>query len=304
MGTTWFKRLENRCSRATIKLLNIEDPNSRGHNIAVPPGTHIALDMKIPWAPLSTDFPAKHMELQVDGITRYWIWQATKSDGDFIRYSTDTGWHDPGEHVFGYAASAANIFEAIGGAFFQWDAEELLQFVLTERTLVVMDSHFETIPIQPKPSVPAHTFIKRLENRTAVPITLFSTRTQQTITAPAATSINVDMEVPWALGSNDFLFPFATNHLEVAIGGVKRFWLWQHDNPNDGDYVRFSTTPGWIPFNNRVKGFAETGECPGDLVFTTGRTLIVSNTEVEMQPNPLLLPSRPGEDLRSKVYPF
>ena len=289
MGTTWFKRLENRCSRATIKLLNIEDPNSRGHNIAVPPGTHIALDMKIPWAPWSTDFPGKHMELQVDGITRYWIWQATKGDGDFIRYSTDTGWHDPGEHVFGYAASAANIFEAIGGALFQWNAEELLQYVLTDRTLVVMDSHFETIPIQPKPIGPAHTFIKRLENRTTAPVTLFSTQTQQTITVPPATSIVADMEVPWALGPNDLLFPFPTNHLEVAIGGVKRFWLWQHDNPTDGDYVRFSTTPSWIPFNNRVKGFAETGECPGDLVFTTGRTLIVSNTEVEMQPNPLLL---------------
>jgi hypothetical protein len=230
------------------------------------------------------------MELQVDGVTRYWIWQATKGDGDFIRYSTDTGWHDPGEHVFGYAASAANIFEAIGGALFQWDSEELLQYVLTNRTLVVMDSHFETIPIQPKPNEPAHTFIKQLENRTAVPVTLFSTRTNQTISVGPGATAAVNMEVPWALGPNDLFFPFATNHLEVAIGGVKRFWLWQHDNANDGDYVRFSTNGTWAPFNNRVlKGFAETGECPGDLVFTTGRTLIVSNTEVELQPNPLVL---------------
>ncbi len=288
MGTTWFKRLENR-SQSTIKLLNIENPNSRGHNIAVPPGSSIALDMAIPWAAASTDFPGHHLEIQVNGFTRYWIWQATQSDGDFIRFSTDTGWHNPGEHVHGYAGSAANLFEAIGGAISAWSAEELLQYVLTDRTLVVLDSHFETIPIQPKPLAPAHTFIKRVENRSTLPLTLFSALTNQTISVGPATAVNVEMEVPWALGENDFFFPFRTNHLEVALGGVKRFWLWQHDNRNDGDYVRFSTNGTWIAFNNRVKGFAETGYCPGDLVFTTGRTLIVSNLEVEIQPNPLIL---------------
>ena len=66
MGTTWFKRLENR-SQSTIKLLNIEEPNSRGHNIEVAKGSSIALDMKIPWAPWSTDFPGKQLELHASG---------------------------------------------------------------------------------------------------------------------------------------------------------------------------------------------------------------------------------------------
>jgi len=284
MGTTWFKRLENR-TQSKIKLLNIEDSNSRGHNIEVPAGTHIALDMKIPWAPFSGDFQSKHIELQVNGVTRFWIWQATQADGDFIRFSTNGAWQNPGTHVFGYAGSANNLFEVIG----EWNLEGLAQYFLTDRTLVVLDSHFETIPIKPKPDGAAHTFIKRIENRSTLPLTLSSTLTPQVISLGPGASTTMDMEVPWALGQNDLFFPFANNHLKIALGGVNRFWIWQHDNRNDGDYVRFATSPSWVAFNNRVKGFAETGECPGDLVFTTGRTLIVSNTNVELQPNPLIL---------------
>ncbi len=282
MGTTWFKRLENR-SRATIRLLNIEDPNSRGHNIAVESGSHIAVDMKIPWATSADDFAHKRLEIQMNGVTRYWIWQATQSDGDFIRFSTDNAWHSPGEQVHGYAGSATNLFEAIGG-----DLEDLVQYVLTDRTLVVLDSHFETSPIAPKPLGPANTSIKRLENHTTLPVTLFSTESKQTISVGPGATVSLDMAVPWAFGETG-LFPFRDRHLEVSLSGVKRFWIWQHDNPNDGDYVRVSTNGTWSPFNNRVKGFAETGECPGDLVFTTGRTLIVSNSEVEVRPHPLLL---------------
>lgn len=285
MGITWFKRLENR-SQSTITLLNKENSNSRGHNIAVPPGSHIAVDMAIPWAPFSGDFPSKHLELQMNGVTRFWIWQATKDDGDFIRFSTNGAWSNPGKHVFGYAGSANNLFEVIG----EWNLEGLAQYFLTDRVLTVLDSHFETIPIQPKEfGKAAHTFIKRIENRSTLPLILSSTRTPQIISIGPGASASVDMEVPWALGENDLLFPFAANHLKVALGGVNRFWIWQHDHRNDGDYVRFSTAPSWIPFNNRVKGFAETGECPGDLVFTTGRTMIVTNTEVTIQPNPLIL---------------
>jgi hypothetical protein len=284
MATTWFKRLENR-SQSRIKLLNIENPNSRGHNIEVLPGTHIAVDMAIPWAPFSGDFPSKHLELQLNGVTHYWIWQATKDDGDFIRFSTNGAWKNPGDHVFGYAGSANNLFEVIG----DWNLEGLAQFFLTDRVLTVLDSHFETIPIQPKQFGQAqHTFIKRLENRSTLPLTLFSTLTSQTVSIGPNSSATIDMEVPWALSANG-LFPFGANHLRVALGGVNRFWIWQHDHPNDGDYVRFATAPNWIPFNNRVAGFAETGECPGDLVFTTGRTMIVTNSGIELQPNPLLL---------------
>jgi len=239
--------------------------------------------MKIPWAAVSGDFPSKHLELQVKGVTRFCIWQATHGDGDFIRFSTDKAWHSPGEHAHGYAGSATNLFEAIGG-----DLEDLVQYVLTDRTLVVLDSHFETIPIKPKPLEPASTFIKRLENRTTLPLTLFSTESQQTIFAGPGATVPLDMAVPWAI-SDSGLFGFPGRHLEVSLGGIKRFWIWQHDHRNDGDYVRVSTNGTWSPFNNRVKGFAETGECPGDLVFTNGRTLIVSSSEVEVRPHPLLL---------------
>ena len=285
MGTTWFKRLENR-SQSRIKLLNIEDANSRGHNIEVLPGTHIAVDMKIPWAPFSGDFPLKHLELQINGVTRFWIWQATQGDGDFIRFSTNGGWQNPGTHVFGYASSANNPFEVIT----DWSLEGLAEYVLTDRVLVVLDSHFETIPIKPKPAdQPARTFIKRLENRTSLPLTLSSTRTPQTISIGPNFSVLVDMEVPWAFSQSGLVFPFDAHHLTVTLGGVNRFFIWQHDHPMDGDYVRFSTSPTWVPFNNRVKGFAETGECPGDLVLTSGRTMIVTDSGIELQPNPLIL---------------
>lgn len=206
MGTTWFKRLENR-SRSTVTLLNKEDSNSRGHNIAVPSKTHIALDMKIPWAPFSGDFPSKHLELQKDGVTRYWIWQSTHADGDFIRYSTDSAWHNQGEHVYGYAGSATNFLEAFGtiGATY----EDWAQYVLTDRVLVVLDSHFETIPIKPKPFGPAHTFIKRLQNHTTVSVTLFSTLSKQSISVGPGATVSLDMEVPWALSATGF-FPFLT----------------------------------------------------------------------------------------------
>src|SRR5205085_9890387 len=124
MGTTWIKRLENRSS-STITLINKQDSGTRGDNIAVPRKTSIAVDMTIPWAAVQGDFPLHHLEILVDGVTRYWIWQSTRSDGDFIRFSTDGAWHDPGEHVHGYAGSATNLFEAIGGAI-TGNTEDLL----------------------------------------------------------------------------------------------------------------------------------------------------------------------------------
>ena len=56
-------------------------------------------------------FHLKHLELQMNGVTRYWIWQATKDDGDFIRFSTNGGWQNPGTHVFGYAGSAITFLK-------------------------------------------------------------------------------------------------------------------------------------------------------------------------------------------------
>jgi hypothetical protein len=286
MSTTWIKRLENR-SRSTITLLNKENSGTRGHNIAVPPGSSIAIDMAIPWAAVQTDFPGHHLEIVVGGVTRYWIWQATNADGDFIRFSTDAAWHNQGEHAHGYAGSATNIFEAVGGLI-SGNTEDLTQLVLTDRVIVVLDSHFETIPIAPKPPIPASTFIKQLENRSNLPVTLFTTEGNQNVTAAPGQTISLNTAVPWALADSGF-FGFPARHLELALGGITRFWIWQHDNRGDGDYVRFSTNGTWSPLATRVKGFAETGVCPGDLVFTADRRIIVTNTDFEIMPDPLLL---------------
>lgn len=284
MSTTWIKRLENR-SRSTITLLNKENPNTRGHLIGVPSGSRIAVDMPIPWAPVQSDFAGHHLELVVGGATKYWIWQATNADGDFIRYSTDGVWHDQGEHVHGYAGSANHLFEAIPG-FFANGAEELAQLYLAERAIIVLDSHFESIPIPPKPFGPASTFIMQLENRSSVPIVLFSAESGQTVTAaPGATVPVNNMAVPWALAQGDF----PTKHLKITMNGVSRFWIWQHDHVNDGDYVRFSTNGAWNVLAPRVKGFAETGESRADLVFTTHRSIIVTDTGFEVMPHPSLL---------------
>lgn len=283
MGTTWIKRLENR-SQSTITLLNKENSGARGHNIAVPPGSSIMVDMAIPWAPVQSNFPGHHLEIVVGGVTRYWIWQATNADGDFIRFSTDGAWHDQGEHVHGYAGSATNLFEALGGLF-SGSPIDLAEYHFTERTIIVLDSHFESIPIAPKPFEPASTFIKQLENRSSVPVSIFSSESGQTLLAQPGQKIALNMAVPWALAQGDF----AAHHLELRLNGVTRFWIWQHDHRNDGDYVRFATNGAWSPLATRVKGFAGTGRNPGDLVFTRDRSITVRDNDFELMPHPLLL---------------
>jgi hypothetical protein len=160
-----------------------------------------------------------------------------------------------------------------------------LEYHFTERTIVVLDSHFESIPIAPKPLGPASTFIKQLENRSSVPVTIFSTESNQTLVAAPGNTIPLNMAVPWALAQSDF----TNKHLEVRLNGVTRFWLWQHDNRNDGDYVRVATNGAWSALGTRVNGFAGTGKCPADLVFTTDRSIIVSDNNLEVMPHPLLL---------------
>lgn len=242
------------------------------------------VDMAIPWAPKQADFAGHHLEIVVGGVTRYWIWQATNADGDFIRFSTDGAWHDQGEHVHGYAGSATNLFEALGGLF-SGSPIDLAEYHFIERTLIVLDSHFESIPIAPKPFEPASTFIKQLENRSSVPVTIFSTESNQTLLAMPGQKIALNMAVPWSITQNDF----AAHHLEIRLNGATRFWIWQHDHRNDGDYVRFSTNATWSPLATRVKGFAGTGRNPADLVFTRERSITVRDNDFEVLPHPLLL---------------
>ena len=69
------------------------------------PGERVDKDMdnRIPWAG-SGDFVAKHLEVQFNGVTRFWIWQALNADGDHVRFSIDGRWHDRGEPVDGISA--------------------------------------------------------------------------------------------------------------------------------------------------------------------------------------------------------
>ena len=165
MGTTTIKRFENRSSNP-IALFDLENTSTRGHGVTVPPGSSITVDMAIPWSATADPFNSNHrLEIRVNGVTRFWIWQAANNDGDYIRFSTDGQWHDMGDHVHGYAGTANNIFDAVVGLFTNAD-DPLARLVLGERTIVVLDSHFECIPISPKPLQLLFTTIKQIQNKT------------------------------------------------------------------------------------------------------------------------------------------
>ncbi|HET6978327.1 MAG TPA: hypothetical protein VFI24_18495 [Pyrinomonadaceae bacterium] len=283
MATTTIKRFENHSSNP-ISLLNLEWPISRGHGVVIPPGGRIAVDMAVPWA-TQGNFGTKHLEIKVNGATRFWIWQANNNDGDFIRFSTDGQWHDLGDHVHGYAGTANNIFEAVGGLFTHSD-DPLAQLLLGERAIVVLDSHFECIPISPKPPLP-FTFIKQIENKSSGTVKLRNTRWNLEVVVPPGEtkSLALGMSVPWAPSQQ----AFDAERLDLQINGQPRFSIWQHDDFSDGDLVRFSVNGSWSATATRVNGIAETGISPADLVFTGDRTLVVENSKIELWPNPLLL---------------
>ncbi|HZY90900.1 MAG TPA: hypothetical protein VFE78_39115 [Gemmataceae bacterium] len=127
MGVTAIKRLENR-SGATVRLLDVENTNVRGHGVSVGPGASLAVDMWVPWAPQVGDFPGHHLELQSNGRTRYWVWQAQRADGDYVRFCGDGAWHDPGARACGVAAVGRDVPPGDG-----------------DRTLVVLDDGFELV---------------------------------------------------------------------------------------------------------------------------------------------------------------
>ena len=285
MGVISIKRFENR-SRSTITLLNMENPGARGQGIPVPPGSHIVADMAIPWAPVQSDFSAHHLKIRVGATNRYSIWQAANADGDFIRFSTDGQWHDRGERVHGFPAVSTNLAEEFGVSFSL--PEPFASLALNNRSIVVVDSHFEVVPIGLDLAL-AVTVLKRLENRSSSSVKILNFENRDTkghdVSVPAGQSIELDMAVPWAGVQGDF----AGHHLELQINNQTRFWIWQADNRNDGDYVRFSTNGLWSALATRVKGIAETGQSPADSVFTGDRSLIVTDNGFELWPHPALL---------------
>ncbi|HUS16431.1 MAG TPA: hypothetical protein VM536_15645 [Chloroflexia bacterium] len=100
MAITTITRVENRAS-APVTLLDIENPSAPGHGLSIPPGGVQAVQLPVPWAGDAGAFPTHRLEVQVGGQTRFWIWQAARGDGDFVRFSTDGAWHDPGFRAHG-----------------------------------------------------------------------------------------------------------------------------------------------------------------------------------------------------------
>ena len=105
MAITTITRIENR-STNTVTLLDIENTGASGSGTAVAPGTQLNVNMNVPWAASAGDFPQHHLELQIGGQTRFWIWQAYLGNNDFVRFSRDGAWHNPGVPAFGTPAVA------------------------------------------------------------------------------------------------------------------------------------------------------------------------------------------------------
>ena len=108
MAITAITLLDNRSS-AVVRLLDMENTSVPGHNVPVAPGQSLAVNMWVPWADNSGQFPSKHLELQLGSATRFWIWQnLTWEDGDHVRFSMDGAWHDHGRPVHGVSVTAGD----------------------------------------------------------------------------------------------------------------------------------------------------------------------------------------------------
>jgi hypothetical protein len=138
MGVTRLKRVENR-SRHSVTLLNFENQSVLGHAVPIGPGAKLDVDMWIPWSTSRDDFFGRsgsppigskphRLELQFDGQTRFWIWQA----GDFVRFSTDGAWYDQGERVQGVAAVGLTAIDGVRTMLVMDDGFDLVDFPLEE----------------------------------------------------------------------------------------------------------------------------------------------------------------------------
>ena len=230
MGVTTIKRIENR-SAATAAVFDLENPNARGHGVAVPPGGRLAVDLPIPWAPNGWDVPANHLEIRLGGQPRFAVWQAAKGDGDFVRCATDRAWHDPGDRIFG--------LPAVDG----------------DRLLVVLDRYLSLLPFAPPAPLPDVTTIARVENRTARVATLFDAENPnapghgQAIGPDGVAAVH--LPIPWAGRADEF----PGHHLELRLDGQPRAWLWQAAG-GDGNLVRVSTDGRWHDEGEPVQGLS------------------------------------------------
>lgn len=258
MAITAIKRVAN-WSAASVALLDIENPNVRGHGVQIRSDETITVDMWVPWAGHQEDFPQHHLELQSDGRTRFWIWQAANADGDYVRFSTDGAWRDRGERVFGQPA------------------------VDGDRMIVVLDDFILVVPYVGSLDVlPPVTAIKRIENRSRLPVTLLDIENSNApghgVEVRPFQTLAVEMWIPWA--PNASVFP--QRHLQLQADRKTRFWIWQAAQA-DGDFVRFSTDAAWHDQGQRVNGNSSVGI----LLIGADRTLVVLDDRFELVDHPL-----------------
>jgi hypothetical protein len=227
MGVTAIKRIENRGS-TNLTLVNRENDRIE-RDIA--PGSARAVDIWIPWASNATEFGEKCLEVRQGGTTRYWIWQAWRGDGDYVRYSTDGAWHDPGARVNG------------------------LPDVNGDRTFQVYGHSMALALHRAGPIGASITAIRRIENQTRYTVSLYDRENDRAdghnVAIGPGASLNVNMWVPWAATATDF----HGHHLQLRLNGQPRFWIWQAANA-DGDFVRCSTNGAWRDQGDKVEGFA------------------------------------------------
>jgi hypothetical protein len=118
------------------------------------------------------------------------------------------------------------------------------------------------------------TTITLIDNRSPVTIQLYAIDWpfSNTVTVGPGQTVQVSMNVPWALDSGGF----ATHHLELRYGSTTKFWIWQYGNSMDGNHVRFSMDGTWNGFSRPVHGISAVDTLNGT------RTMVVRGTCFEL----------------------
>lgn len=244
MPVTAIKRIQNR-SRFSVTLQSIDAPSAPSSTPFIDPGADFDLEIWIPWAPASADFP-QHRLTVIFGTRpfSFVIWQAfIPGDGDFVRHASDGSWHNPGLKIGGLAE--------VGG----------------DRYLVVSDDKIALV----EPGRHGVTSIIRIDNGASVALSVLAldgNSPVQSFNLDPGESLDVDIWIPWAPNRIDF----DRHNIELSLDGASRWKLWQADH-SDGDYVRVTTDASWSDPGVRIGGTDQVG---GD------RALVVLDDSIEL----------------------
>jgi hypothetical protein len=176
MGLTTITRLVNRSS-VSAAVEDIENSHAPGHNVWVPPGGEIPVAFRVPWATSRNEFRRHHLFVNRSSGDNDWIWQAWRSDGDFVRTSRDGEWHDPGNRVAG--VSRVNGSRTL---------------VVYDHGVAVEETPHPPPPPPPPPQIPAITVALRMLPPTGggnVPVNAFAA----VVADPGADAVVVRCEV-------------------------------------------------------------------------------------------------------------